>query len=124
LKILSKTRVARPHFSVRPKLRRAWQSLDVVTSSVLGKIRWRKILNMAFLIVGETFLTNSIFLFTIEVGCSRAVIFIQLSLEGDTFMVEVKYRVCKEREPSKTILIREKSKVHACTNRQRLVEAL
>ena len=59
LKIVSKTRVAIPHFSVRPKLRRARRSLDVVTSSVLGKIRRRKIWNIPLLIVGETNLTNS-----------------------------------------------------------------
>jgi hypothetical protein len=40
------------------------------------------------------------FLLTIEIGCSRAAIFIQLALEGDTLTVEVKHRVCKEREPS------------------------
>jgi hypothetical protein len=46
--------VVRSHFSVSPKLRRAWQPLDVVISSILGKIWRRKLWHMAFLIVGET----------------------------------------------------------------------
>ena len=68
LKIQSKTRTARGHCSVSPKLKRVRRSLDDVTSTVLGKIRRMKISNMWLLIVGETFATKASFS-----SCSRSI---------------------------------------------------
>jgi hypothetical protein len=56
--MMSNTRVARGDFSVRPKLARRPRSLDDVTSTVLGKMRHRKMENMPFLIKGDTLARN------------------------------------------------------------------
>jgi hypothetical protein len=58
---VSKTSVARLHFSERPKLRRARRSLEDVTSNWLGEMRRTKMGNMAVLIAGITFPTKSSF---------------------------------------------------------------
>jgi hypothetical protein len=52
--MMLKMKVARGDFSVRPKLARRRWSLDDVTSTVLGKMRHRKMENMPFLIKGDT----------------------------------------------------------------------